>query len=399
MQIKAILDSGVIGPLVSVTHTEPVGWFHFAHSYVRGNWAREKESSFSLLTKSCHDLDILHFFAGDHDNAVEPDGTSPSVSFRELKSGRKPSSHKIVNPIEKIAAFGGLSHFRRDRKPAQAGNATRCLDCAYEPNCPYSAQRLYLDPLLASFSKLDSSRASVAPYSPFINPTPRQPATSVPDIEDLPLRTGWPVEIICEPPVTIRKVRQALQSGPYGICAYESPNDVCDNYALSLRWKSGLTGTFNLVSTSAYETGLDRRTRISGARGELETDSKTVKWTDFATNSVRVFEPYGTDGVIPAERIPAAANLPLLPPSSSNNSTLAKQFAGGHGGGDPALLHAFLQAIKNNDPSLLKSSAAEALESHIYVFAAEESRKSGKIVDVEEYRDKIGGRLVVSGRL
>ena len=38
--LKALLDSGRIGDLVSVQHLEPVGWWHQAHSFVRGNWRR-----------------------------------------------------------------------------------------------------------------------------------------------------------------------------------------------------------------------------------------------------------------------------------------------------------------------------------------------------------------------
>lgn len=32
---KLLLEDKVIGEIVSVNHTEPVGWWHFAHSYVR----------------------------------------------------------------------------------------------------------------------------------------------------------------------------------------------------------------------------------------------------------------------------------------------------------------------------------------------------------------------------
>lgn len=32
---KLVLEDGVIGEILSVEHTEPVGWWHFSHSYVR----------------------------------------------------------------------------------------------------------------------------------------------------------------------------------------------------------------------------------------------------------------------------------------------------------------------------------------------------------------------------
>jgi hypothetical protein len=52
-EITQIIRSGILGELINAVQIEPVGYYHFAHSYVRGNWSSEKTSSFSLMTKSC----------------------------------------------------------------------------------------------------------------------------------------------------------------------------------------------------------------------------------------------------------------------------------------------------------------------------------------------------------
>ncbi|QFY09285.1 gfo/Idh/MocA family oxidoreductase [Nonomuraea phyllanthi] len=108
--VKDLLDAGRIGRLVSVQHLEPVGWWHQAHSFVRGHWRRQDTSAPMLLAKACHDVDwLVHLF------------------------GRPPA---------RVSSFGSLSHFRPEERPAEA--ADRCLDCPLEPSCPYSAPRLYL---------------------------------------------------------------------------------------------------------------------------------------------------------------------------------------------------------------------------------------------------------------
>lgn len=61
--ITEIVRSGELGTLLNAVHIEPVGHWHFAHSFVRGNWAREKDSCFSLMTKSCQYVSSLrHVF-------------------------------------------------------------------------------------------------------------------------------------------------------------------------------------------------------------------------------------------------------------------------------------------------------------------------------------------------
>ncbi|MEV4564357.1 Gfo/Idh/MocA family oxidoreductase [Nonomuraea sp. NPDC049419] len=108
--VKRLLDEGRIGRLISVQHLEPVGWWHQAHSFVRGHWRRQDTSAPMLLAKACHDVDwLVHLF------------------------GRPPA---------RVSSFGSLSHFRAEDRPE--GAADRCLDCPIEPACPYSAKRLYL---------------------------------------------------------------------------------------------------------------------------------------------------------------------------------------------------------------------------------------------------------------
>ena len=57
--IKTMIDDGKIGRIISVQQTENVGWWHQAHSFVRGNWQKSEETSPMIAAKYCHDLDIF----------------------------------------------------------------------------------------------------------------------------------------------------------------------------------------------------------------------------------------------------------------------------------------------------------------------------------------------------
>jgi hypothetical protein len=45
-------------------------------------------------------------------------------------------------------------------------------------------------------------------------------------------------------------------------------------------------------------------------------------------------------------------------------------------------MDAFISAVAEQDPSKILSGTDETLESHLMVFAAEESRKTGKVMDI-----------------
>ena len=48
-ELKRLLDAGAIGELVSVQHIESVGFWHQAHSFVRGNWRNSEESTANVF--------------------------------------------------------------------------------------------------------------------------------------------------------------------------------------------------------------------------------------------------------------------------------------------------------------------------------------------------------------
>src|SRR5699024_1097867 len=63
--MKRTIDNGDIGKVTSIQLNENVGYFHMAHSFVRGNWNNSDVTSPMILAKSCHDMDILSWLAGE----------------------------------------------------------------------------------------------------------------------------------------------------------------------------------------------------------------------------------------------------------------------------------------------------------------------------------------------
>ena len=112
MTLKSLIDRGEVGEITAVNQIENVGYWHQAHSFVRGNWRSTGETSPMILQKSCHDMDILLWLMGKN--------------------------------CRRVQSFGSLRHFTPDHAPA--GAPERCLDgCPHAQSCPYYAPALYLD--------------------------------------------------------------------------------------------------------------------------------------------------------------------------------------------------------------------------------------------------------------
>jgi predicted dehydrogenase len=111
-KVREIIQSGLLGDIVSIQAGEGVMPWHQAHSFVRGHWSVVGKSSPMILSKCCHDTDIVHWLVGRR--------------------------------CRRVASFGSLEYFRAERAPQ--GAPTRCTDgCSVGDSCPYNALRYATD--------------------------------------------------------------------------------------------------------------------------------------------------------------------------------------------------------------------------------------------------------------
>jgi predicted dehydrogenase len=222
--LKRSIDRGEIGDVVVIDHSENVGYWHFAHSYVRGNWRKSAEANPLILSKACHDMDIMYWLA-----AARP---------------------------RSIQSFGSLEFYRSENAPA--GAPERCTDgCPLTDTCPWYAPRLYLHgkPILDTFL-----------HSP--SPLLRAAATIVgsPVANRLIDWREWPASTISDDHSRAARL-EALRSGPYGRCVFRCDNDVVDRQSVNIEFESGAIGNF-CVHGHSFEEG--RRISVQGTRGCLE---------------------------------------------------------------------------------------------------------------------------------
>lgn len=111
-KVKEIIQSGTLGEIVSIQANEGVNPWHQAHSFVRGHWSVAGTSSPMILSKCCHDTDIVHWLVGRR--------------------------------CTRIASFGSLEFFRSEHAPE--GIPARCTEgCPVGDSCAFNALRYTTD--------------------------------------------------------------------------------------------------------------------------------------------------------------------------------------------------------------------------------------------------------------
>ncbi|POS87364.1 hypothetical protein EPUL_000445, partial [Erysiphe pulchra] len=346
---KLLLEERIIGDILSINHTEPIGWWHFAHSYVRGNWRKEMISAPTLLTKSCHDIDLILW----------------------IMSYPSPANFCSVHFPSTVSSVGALQYFKKSRKPREAGSATNCLSCPIEMTCKYSAKKIYLGPELKGLATGNLAWPVCIVLT---------------DIEDHIMQNGYiageaalKTKLSEDYPSTSSSAEVASRNW-FGRCVYECDNDVCDNQIVTMTWdesplppllESGIENPFRnrgaktaIFHMVAHTTKIcERYSHFYGSNGEIYADSDTITVEDFRTGTKKTYKP--------------------------------ARVGGGHGGGDDGLARQFILAVdqvKNHGVSVLEAQKThigctleEIIMSHAMVFAAEEARRSQKVVKFPEW--------------
>lgn len=154
---------------------------------------------------------------------------------------------------------------------------------------------------------------------------------------------------------TDEDVEMAIRTTQYGKCVYKCDNDVVDHQTVNLLFEDDITITFTM---NAFNKG-GRYIHIMGTKGEIHaaTDGDApIEIYDFETKQTRQIPMTGKDGI-----------------------------TGGHGGGDAGIVTALYEHLTDCYTGKSISSATDSCNNHIIVFAAEESRKELRVVDMEDY--------------
>lgn len=216
LKLKEVLDSGEIGKVVCIDWIEQVTYWHQAHSFVRGNWRNDEETSPMIMQKCCHDLDLLQYYAN--------------------------SACKTVYSV------GDVSFFKRENQPKDASD--RCQTCKYIHDCVYSAERLYVKKREKDFDW----------------------AFDKPDVDDEARKQGWPFNVVdLTRPITEQSIRKAYESSNYGRCVFACDNNVVDNQTVVMQFENGIKANLTMTAFTALP---GRKITFHGTLGELEMDEE-----------------------------------------------------------------------------------------------------------------------------
>lgn len=157
---------------------------------------------------------------------------------------------------------------------------------------------------------------------------------------------------------TDKEVEKALETSPYGRCVYYCDNDVVDHQIVNFEFENGLYANLTM---SAFNKG-GRTTVFMGTKGELRCDleRQTAVFYDFST--MKKYDIFGHE---------------------------TDEDKDGHSGGDLGLMEDLYEYVANGKPSNSVSDIDVMCTGYLMCCAAEKSRETNTVVDINEYKTEI----------
>ena len=223
---------------------------------------------------------------------------------------------------EAVSSFGKRSWFIPENAPK--GSGTRCLvDCPpeIEKNCIFSAKKDYID-------------HDNYPYY------------------------AW--QCIDKEPAEINldeRIESLKKFNPHGVCAFKTDSVIVDHHVVITQFKNGSTSTHSMT-TAVPRYG--REIHVVGSLGEIEgyLDGNSFVLRKYDNKTGGYYE-------------------------KNFDFNDEKHVKDQHFGGDSRLVDDFIKVLKKQPASISYTGINESINSHLLVYAAEESRLTGKTITLK----------------
>lgn len=152
---------------------------------------------------------------------------------------------------------------------------------------------------------------------------------------------------------TDEDVLNALKNTQYGQCVFKCDNDVVDHQVVNMEFEDGCTVSFTM---SAFNHG-GRKSNLMGTKGEM--------FLDFEADEIKVYHFDTRQFEIINTRTGAVS---------------------GHGGGDDGIVLALYDYLTGVKTAGEVSEIGISCRNHLLVFAAEQARAQGSVVDTAQFQ-------------
>lgn len=224
-----------------------------------------------------------------------------------------------VSKPNQVSSFGTRSYFTEENAPE--GATEFCYQCPHNSTCLYDAKKIHLE---CDWFYFQTWRGIHKP------------------LEE----------------ITTEEKIQYLKESDYGRCVFRLKRELVDRQNVTVQFENGSIGTLTVVGGSSVP---GRDIHIVGTKGEIKGRLEDNKFTFFEyIHDKEVYE-------VKEQVIDLSAEI-------GENAR--------HSNGDECLMHDYVRFLNGDTSSISITAIDDSIHGHLCVYAAEESRKSGRICKI-----------------